>query len=154
MTADADHAGAPVQLVTFFVGNDHFGLPISDIRDVFTFQNLTRVPLAPHAVAGLFNLRGRIITMMSMRALLGHDFADVDAATRAIGIDRDGDGYGLIVDRMGEVMSTDVAQREPVPANLVRMWGDLASAVHRQPDGLLIELNTAALLSIPLKAAA
>lgn len=154
MNKERDQAGDALQLVTFYIGDDHFGLPISEIRDVFAYSQLTRVPMASGAIAGLFNLRGRIVTMMSMRALLGQAAGETDEKTRAIGIDRDGDSYGLIVDRMGEVMNTKPDCRENVPANLARLWGEFAVAVHRQPEGLLIELSVGALLGHSVQAAA
>ena len=40
-----------------------FGLPILRVQDVFAPERLTRVPLAPPEVAGVLNLRGRIVTV-------------------------------------------------------------------------------------------
>lgn len=55
------------QLVTVLVEGQLLGLPISKVHDVFALQNLTIVPRSPSAVAGLVNLRGRVVTMLSLR---------------------------------------------------------------------------------------
>ena len=60
-----------VEYVTVTIGDQLFGLPISRVQDVFIPDRLTRVPLAPPEVAGVLNLRGRIVTAIDMRRRLG-----------------------------------------------------------------------------------
>ena len=48
-----------------------FGLPILRVQDVFMPERVTRVPLAPPEIAGVLNLRGRIVTLIDMRCRLG-----------------------------------------------------------------------------------
>ncbi len=50
------------EFVTAMIGGQLFGLPISRVQDVFMPDRLTRVPLASDDVAGVLNLRGRIVT--------------------------------------------------------------------------------------------
>ena len=56
-----------VEYVTAMIGGQLFGLPISRVQDVFVPERLTRVPLAGPDIAGLLNLRGRIVTVIDMR---------------------------------------------------------------------------------------
>jgi purine-binding chemotaxis protein CheW len=63
--------GGITEYVTAMIGGQLFGLPISRVQDVFMPERLTRVPLAPGDVAGVLNLRGRIVTAIDMRARLG-----------------------------------------------------------------------------------
>ena len=53
------------------IGGQLFGLPIRRVQDVFMPERLTRVPLAPPEIAGVLNLRGRIVTLIDMRRRLG-----------------------------------------------------------------------------------
>jgi purine-binding chemotaxis protein CheW len=139
-----DHA----QLVTVFVGGQMFGLPILQVRDVFLVSDLTPVPLAPDAVAGLFNLRGRVMTMLSMRAMLGFERSDAAGReTTAIGLEWGTESFGLLVDKVGEVMSLAHAGRDANPANLDRRWAALSAGVHRLQNQLLVELSLEALFS-------
>ncbi len=68
-----DHKSKPAagQYITVRVHDQLFGLPIAAINEVFVPEQITRVKLAPREVAGVLNLRGRIATMIEMRALLG-----------------------------------------------------------------------------------
>ena len=63
--------GAMVEYVTAMIGGQLFGLPISRVQDVFMPERVTRVPLASREIAGVLNLRGRIVTVVDMRARLG-----------------------------------------------------------------------------------
>jgi purine-binding chemotaxis protein CheW len=135
------------QLVTIEVAGQIFGLPILKVRDVFVLSEVTRVPLAPPTVAGLFNLRGRILTILSMRAMLGIPPAPDGTAQIAVGIDWQGESFGLLVDRVREVMAVDPTNREPNPVNLDPRWAGLSAGVHRLPDGLLVEFDLEAIFS-------
>src|SRR5260370_5130289 len=63
--------GAVSEFVTAVIGGQLFGLPISRGQDVFMPEPLTRVPLSSGEIAGVLNLRGRIVTLIDMRARLG-----------------------------------------------------------------------------------
>jgi purine-binding chemotaxis protein CheW len=63
--------GTVAEYVTAVIGGQLFGLPISRVQDVFMPERLTRVPLASSEIAGVLNLRGRIVTVVDMRARLG-----------------------------------------------------------------------------------
>ena len=60
-----------IEYVTATIGGQLFGLPISRVQDVFVPDRLTRVPLAAPEIAGMLNLRGRIVTAIDMRRRLG-----------------------------------------------------------------------------------
>jgi purine-binding chemotaxis protein CheW len=112
------------------------------------------VPLAPATVAGLFNLRGRVLTILSMRAMLGLPAQDAGAEKIAVGIEWQGEAFGLLVDRVNEVMSLSDASREANPANLDARWAGLSAGVHRLADQLLIELSLDAMFADRLQKAA
>jgi purine-binding chemotaxis protein CheW len=135
------------QLVTVSVGGQIFGLPILKVRDVFVINELTPVPLAPPSVAGLFNLRGRVLTILDMRALLALPPGGALEESVAIGIEWHGEAFGLLVDKVSEVMSLSADTREKNPANLDPRWAELSAGVHRLSDQLLIEIDLDALFA-------
>jgi len=53
--------------VTFTTAGQMFGLPIGRVQEVFRPSRITRVPLAGAQIAGVLNLRGRIVTALDMR---------------------------------------------------------------------------------------
>src|ERR1700682_2633621 len=106
------------EYVTAMIGGQLFGLPIVRVQDVFIPERLTRVPLAPPEIAGVLNLRGRIVTLIDMRGRLGLDKRDDGVASMAIGVESGAESYGLLIDSVGEVLKLDDSAREPNPINL------------------------------------
>ena len=96
--------GAVAEYVTAVIGGQLFGLPISRVQDVFMPERLTRVPLASSEIAGVLNLRGRIVTVVDMRARLGLPKNDDGKPPMAVGVDLRGESYGLLIDTIGEVL--------------------------------------------------
>ena len=68
---ERNDAATCTEYVTATIGGQLFGLPIRRVQDVFMPERLTRVPLAPPEIAGVLNLRGRIVTLIDMRRRLG-----------------------------------------------------------------------------------
>jgi purine-binding chemotaxis protein CheW len=137
-----------VEYVTATVGGQLFGLPISRVQDVFVPERLTRVPLAPPEIAGLLNLRGRIVTAIDMRRRLDLDaFAD-DAPRMAIGVESKGESYGLLIDVIGEVLKLPTGGREDNPVNLDPGLARVSAGVHRLDGKLLVVLDVDRVLDV------
>src|SRR6202140_890285 len=94
--------GTVAEYVTAVIGGQLFGLPISRVQDVFMPERLTRVPLSSSEIAGVLNLRGRIVTVVDMRARLGLPKNDDGKAPMAVGVDLRGEAYGLLLAQIGE----------------------------------------------------
>jgi len=130
-----------VEYVTVVLGGQLFGLPISRVQDVFVPERLTRVPLAPPEIAGVLNLRGRIVTAIDMRCRLGLPGRDDTRPPMAVGIDCKGESYGLLIDAVGEVLKLDDAAREPNPVNLDSRLAEISAGVQRLEGALLVVLD-------------
>lgn len=118
--------------------DDHwFALPIDAVHEVFLLSRITEVPLSPSFLIGVLNLRGRIVTALDTRQLLGFPAAEGDR-TMAIGVERQGELFGLAVDDMGDVLSSLPSEREPAPNNLDRRWKDIVTGVQRVDDQLVL----------------
>ena len=129
-----------IQYVTVVIGGQLFGLPISQVHDVFVPESVTRVPLSAPEVAGVLNLRGRIVTAIDMRRRL-HLPPRQDGQMMAVGIEYRGESYGLIIDEVGEVLNLETSGREPNPANLDRRWAEISGGVHRLSGQLMVILD-------------
>src|SRR5216117_3011903 len=106
------------EYVTVMIGQQLFGLPITRVQDVFVPDRLTRVPLAPPEVAGILNLRGRVVTAIDMRSRLDFGAREPGQPAMAIGIEFKGESYGLLVDAVGEVIQLQNSACEAKPSNL------------------------------------
>jgi purine-binding chemotaxis protein CheW len=140
--------------VTATIGGQLFGLPIQRVQDVFTPERVTRVPLAPPEIAGVLNLRGRIVTLIDMRDRLGLERRDSDAPAMAIGVESGGESYGLLIDAVGEVLKLDDAGREANPINLDPRLARVSAGIHRLDGQLLMLVDVDRVLDIGTKSIA
>ena len=145
--------GTMVEYVTAMIGGQLFGLPISRVQDVFMPERLTRVPLSSAEIAGVLNLRGRIVTVVDMRARLGLPKNDDGKPPMAVGVDLRGESYGLLIDQIGEVLRLPDDSREENPVNLDPRMAKLAGGVHRLDGQLMVVLDVDRVLEIVPKTA-
>ena len=127
--------------VTVLTAGQLFGLKLERVRDVFVPQALSAVPLAPPEVAGVLNLRGRIVTALDLRRRLGLPPREDGKPTVAVGIEERGELYGLIADKVGDVMWLPASQYETAPANLDPRWAQVCAGVYRLDGRLLVVLD-------------
>ena len=137
-----------VEYVTATVGGQLFGLPISRVQDVFVPDRLTRVPLAPPEIAGLLNLRGRIVTAIDLRRRFGLDVAAGGTPRMAVGVEWKGESYGLLIDVIGEVLKLPLSCREDNPVNLDPGLARVSAGVHRLDGRLMVILDVDRVLDI------
>ncbi|MCZ8316408.1 chemotaxis protein CheW [Phreatobacter sp.] len=136
------------EYVTVLIGGQLFGLPISRVQDVFMPDRLTRVPLAHPDIAGVLNLRGRIVTAIDMRVRLGLG-RDKDAKpAMAVGIESRGESYGLLIDSVGEVLKLSNDSFEQNPINLDPRWSRVSAGVHRLDGQLMVILDVDSVLAM------
>ena len=141
-----------IEYVTAVIGGQLFGLPIVRVQDVFIPERLTRVPLAPPEIAGVLNLRGRIVTLIDLRRRFG--LGEREDAAMAIGVESRGESYGLLIDSVGEVLKLDADSREPNPVNLDARLARVSAGIHRLDGQLLVVVDVDRVLDIGGKAMA
>jgi purine-binding chemotaxis protein CheW len=142
------------EYVTAMIGGQLFGLPIVRVQDVFIPERLTRVPLAPPEIAGVLNLRGRIVTLIDLRRRFGLGQRDGGEPVMAIGVESRAESYGLLIDSVGEVLKLDDAAREPNPINLDQRLARVSAGIYRLDGQLLIVVDVDRVLDIGTSAIA
>jgi purine-binding chemotaxis protein CheW len=140
--------------VTFTTAGQIFGLPIARVQEVFRPARITRVPLAGAQIAGVLNLRGRIVTAIDVRSRLGLQAREEGLAPMAIGIESRGESFGLLLDTLGEVLRLSDTDIEANPINLDRKLAGVSAGVHRLDGQLLIVLDVDRVLDVDTEAAA
>lgn len=149
MQADNDiGSGTSTEYVTATIGGQLFGLPIARVQDVFMPDRLTQVPLSSQDIAGILNLRGRIVTVIDMRCRLGVPKQQSEKPPMAIGIECRGESYGLLIDDIGEVMRLPDSMREVNPVNLDARLTQVSGGVFRLDSQLLVILDVDRILQV------
>ncbi len=140
------------QLVTIRLGNQMIGLPIEKVHDVFFPNNFTPVPLSVEQIAGVLNLRGRIVTIIDLSIIMGLKAVNEEIGERpAVGVICANESYGLLTDTLGEVVTLGDDLFEPNPVNLDPSWAQLSLGTYRLENELLVVLDIDALIETLLK---
>ena len=104
-----------IQLVTFRLGKEEFGLGIEDVQEINRLDHITSVPRAPSFVEGVMNLRGNVIPAIDLRKRFDMEAGTRDESTRVMIINMGGKLTGLIVDAVSEVIRLTQRYIEPPP---------------------------------------
>lgn len=133
--------GRILQLVTFKLENEEFGVDILKVQEINKMMNITRIPNAPPFIEGVINLRGKIIPIIDLRKRLGFHNRVFDKSTRIIVVELDGLVLGFIVDSVSEVLRIPGNTIEPPPSIVAGIESDYIEGVGKLNDRLLILLE-------------
>lgn len=140
--AKQENVGDLIQLVSFSLGDEEFGVHVLKVREIIRMPEVTRVPNTPPYVEGVINLRGKVIPVMSMRKRFGLEMQDFDSRTRIMVMDVDGELMGFIVDAVSEVIRISEEEIQPPPPVVSSgVDHECLSGVISQSDRLLVLLD-------------
>ncbi len=143
-----------LQLVTFRLGNEEFGIDIKKVQEINRMIEITKIPNAPSHVEGVVNLRGKIIPIVSLRTKLGFDQTEWDKSTRIMVVEVEGKVLGFIVDSVSEVLRIQDVKIEPPPSITGGSDSAYIEGVINLADRILILLDLNALFDADVKLAA
>lgn len=140
------------QLVTFYLGQEEFGVDIMNVRETIRFTEVTKVPQAPEYVEGICNLRGSILPIIDGRSRFGMERRARDERTRILVVDVNGRVTGIVVDRVSEVLRVNINDIEPTPEVIRNVEADYLEGVVKLDDGkrLIMVLNLNKILTVEL----
>jgi len=108
-----------VQLVTFSINTEEYGIKIMQVQEINRISEITAVPRSPYFIDGMTNLRGNVIPVISIRKLFGLKDKPVDDRTRIIIVDLGGNKTGLRVDQVNEVLRFERQDIEKTPSVVI-----------------------------------
>ena len=143
------HAGDDqlIQLVTFKIADEEFGVDILKVQEIIRMMPITKVPNAPSFVEGVINLRGKVIPVIDMRKRFGLPTSKHDSSTRIEVMDLRGQIVGFVVDAVSEVLRIKESTVEPPPAVVAGVGSEYMRGVGKLQDRLLILLDLDKLLN-------
>ncbi len=136
-----------LQLVTFSIGEEEFGVDILKVQEIIRTMEITKVPRAQDFVEGVINLRGKVIPIIDLRRRFGFTSKEHDKHTRIIVIEINNMIVGFVVDSVSEVLRIPAATVEPPPPVVAGVESEYISGVGKLEDRLLILLDLDKLLS-------
>ncbi len=139
--------GDELSCFVVYAGGAMFGLPVDAVHAIFRIQSITPVPLGPPVVLGLVNLRGKIVTAVSLARRLNMSEGE-PAHVYGVAIDSGGESYALVVDAVGDAMTCRETDRAPTPTHVSEARANLTQAYYRIEAGLLPVLDIDALFEL------
>ncbi len=130
-----------LQLVSFKVGTEEFGVDILKVQEINRMLKITKVPNAPDFVEGVVNLRGRIIPVIDLRKRLSIESKVHDNKTRIVVVDILGNIVGFIVDEVNEVLRISKDIIENPPELVSQVDSDFITSVAKLEDRIIILLD-------------
>lgn len=135
------------QVATFYVGDLLLGLPIDQVQEINRHVDTTRVPHAPSSIRGVINLRGDVVTVVDLPAVLGLATGEITPSTRNVVIQSQGQLIGLLVDRIADILALPNAEIDPPPANVCGVEGRFFNGVHPTESEIVVLLDLDEVLS-------
>ncbi len=130
-----------LQLVSFNIGVEEFGVDILKVQEINKMTLITKVPNSPEFIQGIINLRGRVIPVIDLRTRLGMEKTEVTKDTRIIIVEVNGKTVGFIVDGVKEVLRIPASITEPPPPLATSIKSEYITSVGKLDDRLLILLD-------------
>ena len=112
-----------IQVIVFNLGDEIYGVEISQVKEIILPTRITRIPNAPSFVEGVLNLRGQITTIINLRKRLGKEPNKIDGNTRIIVLEQNNSvgissPVGMMVDSVTEVKYLSSENIEEIPKYL------------------------------------
>jgi purine-binding chemotaxis protein CheW len=130
-----------VQLVTFNLDNEEFGIDILNVQEINRMTDITKIPNAPYYVEGAINLRGNTIPIIDLRKKLGFDATSTDPSARIVVVELKKAVLGFIVDSVSSVLRIPIDTIEQPPSVVSNMESHYMKGVGKLEDRLIILLD-------------
>jgi purine-binding chemotaxis protein CheW len=147
LTQDKYESIELLQLVSFKIESEEFGIDILNVQEINKMTQITKVPGSPKFVEGVINLRGRVIPVVNLRLKMSLPDKEFDKDTRIIVVDLSGKTIGFLVDSVSEVLRISKNLFEAPPTMVASINSNYITAVGKLEDRLLILLDFEKVLS-------
>lgn len=137
-----------LQLVIFQLGGEEFGVDIMAVQEIIKMPEITAIPQAPEYVAGVINLRGKIIVVVSLGTKFGIQSCDKNEEYKVIVVELENQVIGMMVDSVSEVLRIPSSSVDPAP-DIIKsgVSSNYIQGVGKLDDRLLILLDLRNVLS-------
>lgn len=147
---NTEQDGSKKQYLTFMLAGEEYGVDILRVQEIKGWENVTKIPNAPHYIKGVMNLRGLIVPILDLRRRFSLGEQDYGPTTVVIVLKVETDDkqriMGIVVDAVSDVYDIETEFMKPPPdfgeVNVEFIKG-LATVV----DKMVIVLNVDYLLS-------
>jgi len=134
-------SGELVQVVSFRLASEEYGVDISQVQEIIRMVEITHVPRAPHFMEGVINLRGQLIPIIDLRTRFGMPRAEHTKSTRIVVTEIGNKRVGIVVDSVSEVLNIPMENVEDAPDMIAGVGTEYIQGVGKVNDRLIILLD-------------
>ena len=113
----------------FMAGHLRLGVVAEDVVEILNNQVIPYLPMVPHYIRGIINMRGQMVPILDIRARLGM-MPQEDSLVVVLNLNDI--QLGILVDGVDQMLDIPKANIHPLPANSTQM---LVSGMCSLPDG-------------------
>ena len=140
------------QYLTFRIGNENYGLELSQTREIIEYSGITEVPLMPNFLRGVINLRGEVVPVIDLAVRLGRKSIEVQKRTCIIVVELQNNEQnhvlGLLADSVSEVIEMNDENIEDAPSFGANIRADFIQGIAKRDDEFVVLLDANNALSI------
>lgn len=140
------------QYLTFRIGNENYGLELSQTREIIEYSGITEVPLMPNFLRGVINLRGEVVPVIDLAVRLGRKPIEVQKRTCIIVVELENNEQnhvlGLLADSVSEVIDMNDDNIEDAPSFGANIRADFIQGIAKREDEFVVLLDANNALSI------
>jgi len=130
-----------LKFVTFFIGEELYGVDIYKVREVIKLIDITTVPRSNEYVVGVINLRGQVIPVIDLRLRLSLLAREFDKHTRIIISEVKGKNVGMIVDRMNKVERVQESKMKKETNVISSIDSDFVDRIGKIGDNIMVVID-------------
>jgi len=130
-----------MQLVSFRLGEETYGIEITKIREIILMGQITQVPETPSYIKGLINLRSMVLPVIDLRLRFGLAEGELTEESRIMVLNVGSRTIGIVVDAVSEVLRVSGDQISEAPPTVASMGNEYMTGLVRLEEHLLILLD-------------
>ena len=134
-----------IQYCGFKIADEEYAIPVMDVQEVIRPLVVTPIPLASDEIRGLINLRGQIVTCLSLRRLFAKE-DKLDKNYMNIIVRGNSGLFSLVVDEVTDIIDVNHENVEPAPDTISASLKQYTDKIYKRKEGLVILLNTSSIM--------
>ena len=133
----ASRGSASIEFISFSIGEDQYGIEITDVREIRGWSDVTHLPKQPDYVRGVLNLRGAVVPIIDLRCRFGQGKTEATPMHVCIIVQIADRSVGILADRVLDIVSADTAKIQPVPKVALGNESELLSGLVSIESGMI-----------------